>query len=150
MKKRILIIDDDEQLNKINEKILLSSGVVSELHFAHNGKEALDYLRTRVEKGYLLPHIIITDLDMPVINGFQFIDAFHHLDFAGKRNIELVVFTASSSPKDRIKATAKGIRHYIEKPYLLRPLRDIIAHMRIEDTDLFDNRKMFGLERTIL
>lgn len=150
MKKRILIIDDDEQLNKINEKILLSSGLVSELHITRNGKDALDYLSTRIEKGYALPHIIITDLDMPVVDGFEFIDAFHRLDFSGKSAMELVVFTGSSNPKDRQKALARGIRHYIPKPYLLRPLRDIVAHMRIEDTDLFDNRKMFGLERTIL
>lgn len=150
MKKRVLIIDDDVQLNKINEKILVSSGLINELHISTNGKEALDYLKARTEKKYPLPQIIILDLDMPVINGFGFIDAFQSLDIPGKATIELIVFTSSSSTKDRQKAIDKGIKHFIEKPYLLRPLRDIISRMQIAETDRFDNRKAFGLERTIL
>jgi CheY-like chemotaxis protein len=150
MKKRVLIIDDDVQLNKINEKILVSSGLINELHISKNGKEGLDYLKTRAEKNYPLPHIIILDLDMPVLNGLGFIDAFQALTIPGKGNIELVVFTSSSSSKDRQKAIDKGIKHYIEKPYLLRPLRDIISRMHVADTDRFDNRKAFGLEKTIL
>lgn len=150
MKKRVLIIDDDVQLNKINEKILDSSGLINELHISKNGKEALDYLLARSEKQYPLPQIIILDLEMPVLNGFEFIDAFRKLDIPGKANIELVVFTASSSAKVRQKAIDKGIKHFIEKPYLLRPLRDIISRMHIAETDRFENRKTFGLEKTIL
>jgi CheY-like chemotaxis protein len=150
MKKRVLIIDDDVQLNKINEKILDSSGLISELHISKNGKEGLEYLKARAEKKYPLPHIIILDLDMPVLNGFGFIDAFLQLDIPGKKSIELVIFTSSSSAKDRQRAIDKGIKHYIEKPYLLRPLRDIIARMHVDDSDRYDNKKAFGLERTIL
>lgn len=150
MRKRVLIIDDDPQLNKINEKILDSSGLVSELHISLNGKEGLEYLKARAEKNYPLPHLIILDLDMPVLNGLQFIDAFHNLNIPGKNNIELVIFTSSNSAKDRQKVLEKGVRHYIEKPYLLRPLRDIISRMHSDDSNVFDNRKAFGLERTIL
>lgn len=132
MKKRLLIIDSDEQLNKINEKILHSSGIVSELHITCNGKDALEYLKSRAQKNYPLPHIIIFDVEMPVLNGFQFIDEFHKLDIPGKANIELVVFTSSSSPSHKQKATAKGIKYYLDKPYLLRGLRDVISHLEVE------------------
>ena len=148
MKKRVLIIDDDSQLNKINEKILDSSGLISELHISRNGKEGLEYLKSRAEKQYPLPHLIILDLDMPVLNGFGFIEAFQELDLPGKSGIELIVFTSSNSTKDRQKVVDKGIKHYIEKPYLLRPLRDIIA--RMHDSDRFDNHKAFGLQKSIL
>jgi CheY-like chemotaxis protein len=134
MKKRLLIIDDDKLLNKINEKVLHSSGIVKELHITCNGKEALEYLQLRAEKNYPLPHVIILDLQMPVLNGFEFIDAFQKLDIPGKADIELVVFTSSSNPSDKQRALSKGIKNYLAKPYLLRGLSDIISRLKITDS----------------
>lgn len=147
MKKRILIVDNDEQLNRINERILITAGIVSELHFTRNGKEALEYLRTRLEKNYALPEIIVFDIDLPVMDGFQFIEAFRNLDFTGRPEIELVVFTASSSPKARQKAISMGIRHYLSKPYLLRGLNDVIYRLDIDNR--YSNRKTFGMQNLI-
>jgi CheY-like chemotaxis protein len=149
MKKRLLIIDNDKQLNKINEKILHMSGMVKELHITCNGREALEYLVSRVQKDYPLPDIIVLDIEMPVLNGFEFIDEFNQLDFPGKSNIELVIFTSSSNPRDKQKASLKGIKHYLSKPYLLRGLSDIIFRLDIEQSDLYHNRKPFGLERSM-
>jgi CheY-like chemotaxis protein len=131
MKKRILIIDSDKQLNKINESVLTTSGIVKELHITGNGQEALDYFRSRVENNYSLPQIVILDLHLPVLNGFDFIDEFGKLDFPGKSDIELVVFTYSSSLKDKQRALSKGVHHYLPKPYLLRNLRDIVSNTRV-------------------
>jgi CheY-like chemotaxis protein len=128
MKKRILIIDNDKQLNKINESVLITSGMVNELHIASNGQEALDYFRSRVENNYTLPQIVILDLHLPVLDGFEFIDEFGKLNFPGKAGIELVVFTYSSSLKDKQRALSKGIQHYLPKPYLLRNLMSIVLN----------------------
>jgi CheY-like chemotaxis protein len=127
MKKRILIIDHDKQLNKINENVLLTAGIVNELHITGNGQEALNYFRSRIENNHPLPQIVIFDLHLPVLSGFEFIDEFAKLDFPGKAGIELVVFTYSSSVRDRERALSKGIRHYLPKPYLLRNLMNIVA-----------------------
>src|SRR5688572_2031357 len=130
MARRILLVDDDIQLNKIHEKILPSSGLASEVHVALNGREAIDYLNARIEKGYPLPNVIVTDLDMPVMDGFEFIDAFNALSFPGKNKIELVVFTSSSNISDKKRALSKGIRHYLSKPYLVRALNDVICQLQ--------------------
>src|SRR5688500_11679417 len=111
MKPRILIVDDDKLLNRINEKVLLGSGLVEEVHIVSNGLLALEYLLTRIAKGIPLPGIIILDLGMPVMNGFDFIDEFAKLDFHGKSKIQLVVFTSSSNPRDQERVHARGIRH---------------------------------------
>lgn len=131
MKQRILIIDGDRSLNKINEKVLHKAGVVSELHMAPNGREALDYLSNRIIKNYSLPDLIIFELNMPVMDGFEFMDEFNKLDFPGKRNIELVVFSESTNWKDRQRAVSRGIKNYIDKPYLLRGLNEIISRKRV-------------------
>lgn len=144
MKKRILIIDDDIMLNKINEKVLVAAGIVSELHVTNNGVEGMNYLQHRIDKSYSLPEIIILDLDMPLMNGFEFIEGFQKLQFPGKSAIEIVVFTGSSNPKDKQKATALGIRHYINKPYLVRGLIDVITRMETEEVNIYSNKKSLG------
>ena len=139
MKKRILIIDDDKLLNKINEKVLIAAGVVNELHIVLNGQQALDYLENRRSKEYPLPDIIVLDLHMPVMDGFAFIEEFNKLTFPGKSKIELVVFTSSSSPRDKQRAIAAGIRHYLNKPYLLRGLVDIMMRLNEKPVGFYAN-----------
>jgi CheY-like chemotaxis protein len=129
MKKRILLIDGDQMLNKINEKVLFSAGIASELHIVQNGDDALTYLHARLNKSYPLPDLIIMDFTLPEQDGFDFMDAFERMDFPGKSKIEIIVFTASSSVKDKQRAMSKGIRHFISKPYLLRGLMDILTRV---------------------
>lgn len=139
MKKRILIIDDDKQLNLINQKILTASGMVGELHIVNNGKEGLDYLTLRSQRGYPLPDIIILDLHMPVMDGFQFIDAYNAMTLAGKYKIELIVFSATTSQKDKQKVFAKGIKHFLDKPYILMGLKQVIRGLPAQPSEYYPN-----------
>ncbi len=132
MEVSVLIIDDDKHLNTVNGKVLRTAGIVSELRIVSNGKEALDYLKSQRTKQSSLPDIIVFELQTPVVDGFDFMDQFAALEFAAKEKIELVVYTSSIRPSDKRKAIAKGIRHYLSKPYLLNSLRDIISQLRIE------------------
>ncbi len=150
MKAKILIVDKDKQLTQINQKILRTAGIAGELHTAENGKEAIDYLKLRIEKKYPLPDIILLELHTPVMDGFQFLDAFQQLDYPLKCNIEIVVFTASSNPRDMQKAFSKGIRYYLNKPYLLRGLNDVLRTLRIERSDIYLKPKPFGFQNTSL
>jgi CheY-like chemotaxis protein len=144
MKKRILIIDNDEALNKINEKVLKAAGIVSELHIVKNGLEAISYLNARESRGYPLPEIIVLDLYLPVMNGFQFLDEFQKSDLPGKAQIEIVIFTSSSNPKDKQKIMSMGIRHYLNKPYILRGLTDVIYNLRTNAVNIYSNQNSIG------
>ncbi len=126
MKKRILIVDSDTQLNKINAKVLRAEGIVDDLNIATSGREALEFLQAQLVSDKPMPQIIIFDLNLPEMDGFEFLDAFRALDFPERDRIELVVFTSSSNPNDRQRAATKGIHHYISKPYLLRNLKGVI------------------------
>lgn len=130
MKKRVLLIDNDSQLNKINEKVLLTSNFVGELHIATNGLKAAEYINWRVQKQYPLPDIIILELNLPLMDGFEFMEWFQAADIPGKANVELVVFTASSSPRDKQRALCMGVQYYLNKPYLLRGLAAVVESMK--------------------
>jgi CheY-like chemotaxis protein len=150
MEIRLLIVDNDKHFNTVNRKVLRSAGIVDDLHIVNNGKDALDYLKSLASAEDRLPNIIVFELQTPILNGFEFIDEFSRLEMDGRNNIKLVVFTASNKQSDRQKATSKGIKHYLLKPYLLIGLREIVTQLRneIAESSRYAHKRI-GLE-TIL
>lgn len=130
MQTRFLLVDDDETLTRLNEKILRAAGLVKELHAVRTGRGALEFLMSAAHNRNPLPQIIILDLDMPVMNGFQFLDEFWKLNLPGKETIELVVFTASSIPSNYERVLSKGVKHYLNKPFLLREITAIVHNLK--------------------
>ncbi|MEP2670828.1 MAG: response regulator [Cyclobacteriaceae bacterium] len=116
MNKNVLLVDDDKICNFITETTLNKLGVAKEVHSALNGKEALDLLNSYFQGDVAVPDIIFLDLNMPIMDGFQFIDAFKRLDFPKKESILIVVLTSSINPNDVQKAKSLGINNYMTKP----------------------------------
>ena len=87
MKKNILLVDDDKIFNFLSEKTITSLGLANEINFAANGKQALEIL-DRCKKGQLqMPDIIFLDLDMPVMNGYEFLEEFAKTNIKGFASI---------------------------------------------------------------
>ena len=116
MMKRVLLVDDDKICNFIAESTLHRMGVAKEVHSALNGQEALDLFNGYFQGDVAVPDIIFLDLNMPIMDGFQFIDAFKKLDFPKKENILIVILTSSMNPQDIQQAKSLGIDHYMAKP----------------------------------
>ncbi|HRK54780.1 MAG TPA: response regulator [Cyclobacteriaceae bacterium] len=116
MDKNVLLIDDDKICNFITETTLNKLGVAKEVHSALNGQEALDLLNSYFLGEVAIPDIIFLDLNMPIMDGFQFIEAFKKLDFPKKESILIVVLTSSINPDDVKQAKSLGIDHYMTKP----------------------------------
>jgi len=116
MMKRVLLVDDDKICNFIAESTLNRLGVAKEVHSALNGQEALDLFNGYFQGEVAVPDIIFLDLNMPIMDGFQFIDAFKKLDFPKKENILIVILTSSMNPQDIQQAKSLGIDHYMAKP----------------------------------
>lgn len=126
MKKRILLVDDDEMLHFVYNKVFSAAEIVSDLRCAANGKAAMDFLKERVLRSAELPEIILLDIDMPVMNGFEFIEQFRQWDFPEKESITIVVFTSSLNPKDKERAFSMGVKYFLTKPYILEGIKEII------------------------
>ncbi len=116
MNKSVLLVDDDKICNFITESTLTHLGIAKVVHSALNGQEALDLFNSYFQGDVAIPDIIFLDLNMPIMDGFQFIDAFKKLDFPKKENILIVVLTSSMNPDDIQKAKSLGIDHYMTKP----------------------------------
>ncbi len=118
--KAVMLIDDNEIDNLINQKMLEASNI-AETIFMHTGaKGALEFLKN-IEKlsanGVGLPEVIFLDIDMPLMDGFQFLDEFDKLSDYIKNNISIIMLTSSINPQDLSKAKKSHfVKKYINKP----------------------------------
>jgi CheY-like chemotaxis protein len=116
MDKNVLLVDDDRISNLLNEKTLARLGIAKEVHTALNGKEALELINKYYGGGVALPDIIFLDLNMPIMDGFQFIEAFQKLGIDKTSSIMIIIVTSSNDPRDRVRAKSLGIDNYLTKP----------------------------------
>lgn len=132
----LLIIDDDAICSFINTRVAQTSGLFREILSVQNGKDALDFLQT-VSKGKgRSPDVILVDLNMPIVNGFDFITAFHDMNLDNKENIGVVVLTSSEDARDIDRARALGIEHYLMKPLTVNSLQATIFSLKKKQTSV--------------
>ncbi len=114
--RTVMLIDDDEVSNFLNTQILHSINIADDILIAMNGQEALEMLKQFSEGQHgggdkTYPELIFLDLNMPVMNGLEFLQAF------GK-DINTVVLTSSTNQKD-----VEAVHHFPQvKYYLSKPL----------------------------
>lgn len=127
MKKHILLIDDDFIFNYVARLMLERTNRVGTVSTAMNGKEAIRELHKTIEGTAPVPDLIFIDINMPVMNGFQFIKAFQDMDFPGKERISLVMVTSSLDPRDIEEAKSLGVNKYYSKPLTDADIEAVLA-----------------------
>ncbi|WP_396597852.1 response regulator transcription factor [Dokdonia sp. R86516] len=107
MTYKALIIDDSKPITFFNKIILERSLRFSEILVAVNGQEAIEILETGFN-----PDIIFLDLNMPIMNGWEFLDKYHQVNNRASQIIMLLGTTLSHEDQDRLSTydCVKGIR----------------------------------------
>lgn len=117
--KRVLVVEDSKDLQELLAHLLESEG--HQLYRADNGKQAIDLLNSMpAEK---LPNIILLDLMMPEMDGFEF--RTHQLNQKSLAGIPVVVMTADSNATSR--ADELQVRRILKKPVDLQVILSVIA-----------------------
>lgn len=125
---RILIIEDDEVTNFITKTNLEKLGYEN-MFVALNGQEGLDYLETNTS-----PDIILLDINMPVLDGWDFLDAINEVNLYS--DIPVVITTSSFRPDDKLKAASyHNIIEYLEKPINFKYLNTILENVKSKEYD---------------
>jgi PAS domain S-box-containing protein len=117
----IWFIDDDVINNLLNERLLKKHFPAIVCKTFSDAEKAFDELNSNSEK---LPDAIFLDINMPVMNGWDFLDNMH------SKNLSLIVYmlTSSIDPKDQEKAMAySAVKDFISKPLKEERLRNIIG-----------------------
>lgn len=113
--KTILLVEDDYLDVTSVKRALGKLNIPHDLHVAHNGVDALALLNGNSPDGTKIkPDIIILDLNMPKMNGIEFLGIIKN--YYSLKSIKVFVMTTSSEEYDRAAAENLGITGYILKP----------------------------------
>jgi CheY-like chemotaxis protein len=124
--KNFLLIDDDEIFNFITIKSLEHLGIAQEVHRALNGRDALNLINNYFIGAESIPDVILVDLNMPVMDGFGFIEAFKRLNQPRLDQVKIIVISSSQDPIDIMRIASLGIKHYVCKPVSEEKLLSVI------------------------
>ncbi len=117
------IIDDDPIQALIIERMLSSYKICDKLLVFKNGLEALQYFQANFSNPEMVPDIILLDINMPVMNGWQFLDEFKDLRPSIDKKIILYMVSSSIWPEEMEKAkTYSVVTDYIVKPITMQEL----------------------------
>lgn len=99
----VLLIDDDEPTNFLNQIIIESTGCADKIKTAQSGQEALEYLTNSHDHGdhFPCPDLIFLDINMPAMNGWEFLEKYRRLDNHLKGKVMIVMLTTSLFPEDK-------------------------------------------------
>jgi CheY-like chemotaxis protein len=130
MKKTpVWIIDDDVIFKIIAQKIIQKSEYLETLSTFSNGQEALDALESAVTKNEDLPDIILLDIEMPIMDGWEFINHINPFTpILKEKQIKIFILSSSIAIEDKLKAQSNSnVSGYITKPITLSDLEIIIS-----------------------
>ena len=130
--KPILLVEDDQVDTMTVKRALKEIHVTNPLVHLENGEEAIHYLRDAEREK---PCIILLDLNMPIMNGIEFLQVVKHDDQL--KRIPVVVLTTSEEQQDKVNSFNLGVAGYMAKPVDYRQfvevMRSIDAYWTISE-----------------
>lgn len=127
---RFLLIDDDDVNNFLTKeflKLYVPNAITAE---AVSGQAGIDYLQSLVNSLDILPEIILLDINMPVMDGWDFLDAFEQLNYPAKSSIRIFMYTSSVYHEDFEKAkTYASVSNIFSKPLDQAKIQEMVASL---------------------
>ncbi len=127
-KYRVALVDDDKIYHFVAERLLHRLQPDMEVTWLRDGEEALYYLLDRRTSPSELPQIMIVDVNMPIMNGWEFVEAVQEVMLELPAQIQFYMISSSNDLRDVEKAKAIPIvKDFIEKPITIEKLAAILS-----------------------
>ena len=123
----VFVVDDDKIFHFIIKKLLLNNNINVEPEFFENGLQAIEEIKSKLEKKEVIPDLILLDINMPILDGWQFLEEFKVLKSRIEKEICIYIISSSDNTVDRNRANdfKDEIKDYYLKPITIEGLRSI-------------------------
>ncbi|MBC8006265.1 MAG: response regulator [Verrucomicrobia bacterium] len=127
----ILLVDDDESDNFFHTLAITDADICNQIKVVTDGRQALDYLiRSRnpdLAHEFPKPELIFLDINMPRVDGFEFLEEYEKFEEELKTGIVIFMLTTSLNPYDQERANKhSAIREFKNKPLTTEMLKGLI------------------------
>ena len=125
------IIDDDAILIYGTKKIMKKINFCDEILVFNNGKDAMDGLELLAEQNKKLPNVIFLDINMPIMDGWEFLEDFVKIPNNNRDNVTIYIISSSIDPIDIQKVQLYGlVNNYILKPIRIVDLEKVLKDIQ--------------------
>ncbi len=133
----VLLIDDDAISNFLNTRLLREMNVAREIKVTLNGEEALRFLQQEKAANRQFPQLILLDINMPVMNGFEFLEAFREVADENNHSVIIILTTSTNTRDFEQLQRFPEVEVYLSKPLTEENLLYIIDKHFPSDPDSF-------------
>ena len=124
----VFVVHDDPISNFLTTKVIEKSKVETEVQVF---EEALGLINNLKDHKVDFPDLIFIDLNMPKINGWQFIELFNELDFEDAEKVDLVILSSSNNTDDILRASKLSqVKKYITKPLTIAVMQSLCHEIK--------------------
>lgn len=131
--KCIMLVDDNEHDNFFHEREIKKFNLEINVIMMKSGLEALQFLKSDKNQKDQRPDLIFLDINMPGMNGWEFMDEYDKLDQSIKSSVMVIMLTTSDNPEDNLRAKAWNfVTDYITKPLTNEKVKEIVNNFFYE------------------
>lgn len=111
-----MLIEDDTVNAVLSKRLLEKFLITNGIFIVSNGEEALKFIVNYDPDFNTCPELIFLDIEMPIMDGFSFLESFDELSFLNKEKVQIVMLTNSSREEDVRRCKELGVKYFLNKP----------------------------------